>query len=74
MVDRAQVQAFLLGYLSGQLGLLTVPDTLVRTWSQPAGHTTNDNVRGKQWRLRHRGGHVISSASTHLAGGGGFSL
>lgn len=37
MVARAQVQAFLLGYLSGQLGLLIVPDTLLRTWSQPAG-------------------------------------
>lgn len=37
VVDRTQVQAFLLGYLSGQLGLLMVPDTLLRTWSQPAG-------------------------------------
>lgn len=37
MVDTAQVQAFLLGYLSGQLGLLIVPDTPFRTWSQPAG-------------------------------------
>lgn len=31
VVDRDQVQAVLLGYLSGQLGLLIVPDTLLRT-------------------------------------------
>lgn len=29
-MDRDQVQAFLLGYLSGQLGLLIVPDALLR--------------------------------------------
>ncbi len=29
VVDKDQVQAFLLGYLSGQLGLLIVPDTLL---------------------------------------------
>lgn len=46
MVERAQVQAFLLGYLSGQLGLLMVPDTLLRTWSQPAGkHDKNTTMR-----------------------------
>lgn len=63
MVDRAQVQAFLLGYLSGQLGLLIVPDTLLMTWSQPAGkHTTMEAASPRrglhhflQTRLRGRG-------------------
>ena len=36
VVVRIQVQAFLLGYLSGQLGLLIFPETLLTTWSQPA--------------------------------------
>lgn len=42
VVDRAQVQAFLLGYLSGQLGLVMVPLTLFTTWSQPAARDTNN--------------------------------
>lgn len=52
VVDRIQVQAFLLGYLSGQLGLLIVPETLLTTWSQPA---EKHNSRAEQWRLHHWG-------------------
>lgn len=36
VVLMAQVHSFLLGYLSGQLGLVMVPDTEVTLWSQPA--------------------------------------
>lgn len=36
VVVSAQVHAFLLGYLSGQLGLVIVPLTLLTVWSQPA--------------------------------------
>lgn len=45
VVDRAQVQAFLLGYLSGQLGLVMVPLTLFTTWSQPAARDTKNMWR-----------------------------
>lgn len=36
VVVSAQVHAFLLGYLSGQLGLVMTPVTLFTVWSQPA--------------------------------------
>lgn len=45
VVERAQVQAFLLGYLSGQLGLVMVPLTLFTTWSQPAVRDTDNTWR-----------------------------
>lgn len=67
MVERAQVQAFLLGYLSGQLGLLMVPDTLLRTWSQPAGkHDKNTTMREENNEGGGGGGHVISSGGGSL--------
>ncbi len=58
VVDRDQAQAFLLGYLSGQLGLLIVPDTLFTTWSQPAEkhHKTTASLRG----------HIISSSMVYF--------
>lgn len=39
VVVRAQVHTFLLGYLSGQLGLRMDTGMLVITWSQSAEHT-----------------------------------
>lgn len=36
MLEIAQVHSFLLGYLSGQLGLVMVPLVDVTLWSQPA--------------------------------------
>lgn len=73
MVDRAQVQAFLLGYLSGQLGLLIVPDTLFRTWSQPAG-THNK----RQWGEGNNEGCVTEGVTSfpllrHIWWGGSLS-
>lgn len=73
MVDRAQVQAFLLGYLSGQLGLLIVPDTLVRTWSHPAGtHTTNDKAACESKRMGGGWGGCVSEGGHNISSGGGF--
>lgn len=40
VVLMAQVHSFLLGYLSGQLGLVMVPETDVTLWSQPAVGTS----------------------------------
>lgn len=48
VVDRAQLQDFLLGYWSGQLGLLMVPDTLLITWSQPAGEKDRERKRERE--------------------------
>lgn len=36
VLETAQVHSFLLGYLSGQLGLVMVPLMDVTLWSQPA--------------------------------------
>lgn len=36
VLEMAQVHSFLLGYLSGQLGLVMVPLLDVTLWSQPA--------------------------------------
>lgn len=36
VLEIAQVHSFLLGYLSGQLGLVMVPLVDVTLWSQPA--------------------------------------
>lgn len=36
VLETAQVHSFLLGYLSGQLGLVRVPLVDVTLWSQPA--------------------------------------
>lgn len=41
VVVSAQVHAFLLGYLSGQLGLVMMPLTLFTVWSQPAAKNTS---------------------------------
>lgn len=48
VVDKAQVQTFLLGYFSGQLGLIMDTGMLVITWSQPAECTNTKNDSKKQ--------------------------
>lgn len=63
MVDRAQVQAFLLGYLSGQLGLVMVPLTLFTTWSQPAARDTKNTWRPTP--STHTNSLILSSYEQH---------
>lgn len=53
VVLMAQVHSFLLGYLSGQLGLVIVPDTDVTLWSQPAVGTAR-KVRDVRMRDSYR--------------------
>lgn len=60
VVERAQVQAFLLGYLSGQFGLVMVPLTLFTTWSQPAARDTNNT-----WCPALKNTHKQPHARTH---------
>lgn len=48
VVVRAQVHTFLLGYLSGQLGLIMDTGMLVITWSQPAACTNTTTRKQKQ--------------------------
>lgn len=75
VVDRAQVQAFLLGYLSGQLGLLIVPDTLLRTWSQPAGtHNRQQCQRRTMMAASLRRSRHFLRFNTSAKGGGGWGV
>lgn len=56
VVLMAQVHSFLLGYLSGQLGLVMVPETDVTLWSQPAAGTTRRVTDAWMWGSRGNGG------------------
>lgn len=48
VVVRAQVHAFLLGYLSGQFGLVRIPLTLFTVWSQPAAEI-HHRIQHRKW-------------------------